>query len=79
MTKDLAPSCSRKDCEAWVTTKEYMAAVERRLQSSLKAHLSFAVFLLSNSVLGYILPSDEFFLSCLLSFFALFLHLHFPG
>ena len=52
MTKDLALSRSRKDCEAWVTTKEYMAAVERRLQSSLKAHLSFAVFLLSISVLG---------------------------
>lgn len=36
MTKDLVLSRSRKDCEAWVTTKE---TVERRLQSSLKAHL----------------------------------------
>lgn len=39
MTKDLALSCGRKDREAWVTTKEYMAAVERRLQSSLKSRL----------------------------------------
>jgi isocitrate dehydrogenase len=35
MTKDLALACGRKDREAWVTTKEYMAAVERRLKSNL--------------------------------------------
>ncbi|OQE29760.1 hypothetical protein PENSTE_c002G07093 [Penicillium steckii] len=39
MTKDLALACGRKDREAWVTTKEYMAAVERRLKSNLKARL----------------------------------------
>ena len=39
MTKDLALSCGRKDREAWVTTKEYMAAVERRLKASLQAKL----------------------------------------
>lgn len=39
MTKDLALSCGRKNREAWVTTKEYMAAVERRLQSNLKSRL----------------------------------------
>jgi len=35
MTKDLALSCGRKDREAWVTTKEYLNAVERRLQKNL--------------------------------------------
>ena len=39
MTKDLALSCGRKEREAWVTTKEYMAAVERRLKANLKARL----------------------------------------
>ncbi|KAJ5111306.1 hypothetical protein N7532_001841 [Penicillium argentinense] len=39
MTKDLALACGRKDREAWVTTKEYMAAVERRLKANLKARL----------------------------------------
>ncbi|KAL2836604.1 hypothetical protein BJX68DRAFT_273446 [Aspergillus pseudodeflectus] len=39
MTKDLALACGRKDREAWVTTREYMAAVERRLKSNLKARL----------------------------------------
>lgn len=36
MTKDLALSCGRKDREAWVTTREYMAAVERKLKVLLK-------------------------------------------
>jgi isocitrate dehydrogenase len=35
MTKDLALSCGRKDREAWVTTNEYLNAVERRLQKNL--------------------------------------------
>ncbi|KAM5489579.1 Isocitrate dehydrogenase [NADP], mitochondrial precursor (Oxalosuccinate decarboxylase) [Microsporum audouinii] len=35
MTKDLALACGRKDRESWVTTKEYLAAVEKRLQKSL--------------------------------------------
>ena len=35
MTKDLALSCGRKDREAWVTTREYMDAVERRLRTNL--------------------------------------------
>lgn len=35
MTKDLALSCGRKDREAWVTTREYMEAVERRLRTNL--------------------------------------------
>ncbi|KMK60471.1 isocitrate dehydrogenase Idp1, putative [Aspergillus fumigatus Z5] len=39
MTKDLALACGRKEREAWVTTKEYLAAVERRLKSNLKARL----------------------------------------
>lgn len=39
MTKDLALACGRKDREAWVTTGEYMAAVERRLKANLKARL----------------------------------------
>ncbi|KAH8426800.1 NADP-dependent isocitrate dehydrogenase [Aspergillus melleus] len=39
MTKDLALACGRKEREAWVTTREYMAAVERRLKSNLKARL----------------------------------------
>ncbi|KAJ5289105.1 hypothetical protein N7478_002135 [Penicillium angulare] len=39
MTKDLALAAGRKNREAWVTTKEYMAAVERRLKANLKANL----------------------------------------
>jgi len=39
MTKDLALACGRKDREAWVTTNEYLEAVERRLKSSLKEKL----------------------------------------
>jgi isocitrate dehydrogenase len=39
MTKDLALSCGRKDRESWVTTGEYLAAVETRLKSCLKEKL----------------------------------------
>ncbi|KAJ5725854.1 uncharacterized protein N7483_007211 [Penicillium malachiteum] len=39
MTKDLALAAGRKNREAWVTTSEYMAAVERRLKANLKARL----------------------------------------
>lgn len=35
MTKDLALACGRSDREAWVTTKEYIAAVERLLKTRL--------------------------------------------
>ncbi|EER44546.1 NADP-dependent isocitrate dehydrogenase [Histoplasma capsulatum H143] len=35
MTKDLALACGRKDRAAWVTTREYLEAVERRLQKNL--------------------------------------------
>lgn len=35
MTKDLALACGRKDREAWVTTKEYLAAVEARLKKNM--------------------------------------------
>lgn len=36
MTKDLALSCGRTDRDAWVTTKGYMDAVERRLRQNLE-------------------------------------------
>ncbi|KAJ5668107.1 uncharacterized protein N7477_006677 [Penicillium maclennaniae] len=39
MTKDLALARGQKEREAWVTTSEYMAAVERRLKANLKARL----------------------------------------
>jgi isocitrate dehydrogenase len=39
MTKDLALACGRKDRESWVTTTEYMAAVERRLKNYLRQKL----------------------------------------
>ncbi|OQD76808.1 hypothetical protein PENDEC_c003G04309 [Penicillium decumbens] len=39
MTKDLALALGKKEREAWVTCKEYMAAVERRLKANLKARL----------------------------------------
>lgn len=39
MTKDLALSCGRKDRSAWVTTREYMAAVEKRLKANLRSRL----------------------------------------
>ncbi|KAI5286832.1 Isocitrate dehydrogenase [NADP], mitochondrial precursor (Oxalosuccinate decarboxylase) [Ascosphaera acerosa] len=35
MTKDLALACGRKDREAWVTTREYLDAVEKRLRKNL--------------------------------------------
>ena len=35
MTKDLALSCGKKDRDAWVTTREYLDAVERRLKTNL--------------------------------------------
>ncbi|EEH18891.2 isocitrate dehydrogenase [NADP], mitochondrial [Paracoccidioides brasiliensis Pb03] len=35
MTKDLALACGRKDRAAWVTTRVYLEAVERRLQKNL--------------------------------------------
>jgi isocitrate dehydrogenase len=39
MTKDLALACGKKDRSAWVTTNEYLSAVERRLKSALKEKL----------------------------------------
>jgi isocitrate dehydrogenase len=39
MTKDLALACGKKDRSAYVTTNEYLDAVERRLKSSLKEKL----------------------------------------
>jgi isocitrate dehydrogenase len=39
MTKDLALSCGRKDRGSWVTTREYMAAVEKRLKANLRSRL----------------------------------------
>lgn len=35
MTKDLALACGKKDRTAWVTTNEYMEAIEKRLKSAL--------------------------------------------
>jgi isocitrate dehydrogenase len=39
MTKDLALACGKKERSAWVTTNEYLDAVERRLKASLKEKL----------------------------------------
>ena len=39
ITKDLALTCGCKDREAWVTTKEYIAAIEQRPKANLKARL----------------------------------------
>ncbi|PGH23839.1 isocitrate dehydrogenase [NADP], mitochondrial [Polytolypa hystricis UAMH7299] len=39
MTKDLALACGKKDRASWVTTKEYLNAVERRLKSNLESKL----------------------------------------
>lgn len=39
MTKDLALACGNKERSGWVTTREYMEAVERRLRSSLREKL----------------------------------------
>ncbi|KAI5291120.1 Isocitrate dehydrogenase [NADP], mitochondrial precursor (Oxalosuccinate decarboxylase) [Ascosphaera aggregata] len=36
MTKDLALACGKKEREAWVTTREYLDAVERRLKKNLE-------------------------------------------
>jgi isocitrate dehydrogenase len=35
MTKDLALACGRKERKAWVTTREYLDAVEKRLKTNL--------------------------------------------
>ncbi|KZZ91879.1 Isocitrate dehydrogenase NADP-dependent, eukaryotic-type [Ascosphaera apis ARSEF 7405] len=35
MTKDLALACGKKEREAWVTTREYLDAVEKRLKKNL--------------------------------------------
>jgi len=37
MTKDLALACGRKDREAWVTTSQFMEAIEKRFQKQLSA------------------------------------------
>lgn len=39
MTKDLALSCGKKDRKDYVTTDEYLEAVERRLKSALREKL----------------------------------------
>lgn len=39
MTKDLALSCGKKERKDYVTTTEYMTAVERRLRNMLKEKL----------------------------------------
>ena len=39
MTKDLAISCGKKRREDYVTTQEYLNAVEKRLKSALNAKL----------------------------------------
>jgi isocitrate dehydrogenase len=39
MTKDLALAAGKKNREAWVTTTEYLEAVEKRLKNNLKAKL----------------------------------------
>ncbi|OCK73097.1 isocitrate dehydrogenase mitochondrial precursor [Lepidopterella palustris CBS 459.81] len=39
MTKDLALACGKKERSAWVTTTQYMDAVERRLKTALKEKL----------------------------------------
>ncbi|KAI5297542.1 Vacuolar protein sorting-associated protein 5 [Ascosphaera pollenicola] len=36
MTKDLALACGKKEREAWVTTREYLDAVEKRLKRNLE-------------------------------------------
>ena len=37
MTKDLALSCGRKDRGAWVTTQQFMDAIEKRFKKNLEA------------------------------------------
>ena len=39
MTKDLALACGETERGSWVTTREYLEAVEKRMQSNLKAKL----------------------------------------
>jgi len=39
MTKDLALACGKKDRDSWVTTGEYLTAVERRLKNYLRQKL----------------------------------------
>ena len=39
MTKDLALACGKKERKDYVTTTEYMAAVERRMKQNLKEKL----------------------------------------
>lgn len=39
MTKDLALACGKNEREAYVTTNEYLDAVERRLKNTLKEKL----------------------------------------
>jgi len=35
MTKDLALACGKKERDAWVTTSEFMEAIERRFKKNL--------------------------------------------
>lgn len=37
MTKDLSLSCGNKDRSAWVTTGEFMQAIEKRFRNNLEA------------------------------------------
>lgn len=37
MTKDLALSCGKKERSSWVTTGEFMEAIERRFRKNLEA------------------------------------------
>lgn len=39
MTKDLALSCGKKERSAYVTTREYLDAVEKRLKVNLKSKI----------------------------------------
>jgi isocitrate dehydrogenase len=36
MTKDLALACGKKEREAWVTTQQFMEAVEKRFKKNLE-------------------------------------------
>ena len=37
MTKDLALACGKKEREAWVTTQQFMQAIEKRFKKNLEA------------------------------------------
>ena len=37
MTKDLALACGKKEREAWVTTQQFMEAIEKRFKKNLEA------------------------------------------